>query len=188
MMLTGKSQQSKQEPMIHRFAVEVRGQDREVSVEVLEAGRYRVTVGGATRIVDARKVVGGARAATWSLLPEGGGPAALVDVDGVAPDLTVTVGGVSLPLKLVDPRRRLAATATRRAQTGPLSIKSPMPGKVVKVLVRAGDEVKAGQGLIVVEAMKMENELRAPRDGRVQAVSAQEGTAVESSQTLATLE
>jgi pyruvate carboxylase subunit B len=63
-----------------------------------------------------------------------------------------------------------------------------MPGKVVKVLVQAGDAVKAGQGVIVVEAMKMENELRAPRDGVVKSVSAREGQAVESGQTLAVLD
>ena len=111
-----------------------------------------------------------------------------MDVDGTVPDLTVTVAGVSMPLKLVDPRRKLAASATRPAQTGPLSIRSPMPGKVVKVLVRVGDQVKAGQGLIVVEAMKMENELRAPRDGRVKEVPVREGQAVEAGQPLAVLE
>jgi pyruvate carboxylase subunit B len=136
-----------------------------------------------------RKVLGGTRAATWSLLPEGGGPAQVVDVDGSAPDLTVTVGGVSVPVRVLDARRKLAAQAAARpGQSGPLAVKSPMPGKVVKVLVREGEAVKMGQGLVVVEAMKMENELRAPRDGRVQKVSAVEGAAVESGQTLATLE
>ena len=53
--------------------------------------------------------------------------------------------------------------------TGPRSIVSPMPGRIVKVLVKAGDTVAAHQGLVVVEAMKMENELRAPRAGRVTA-------------------
>src|SRR5262249_26007362 len=57
--------------------------------------------------------------------------------------------------------------------------KAPMPGKLVRVLVAAGDEVVAGQGLVVVEAMKMENELRAPRAGRVKELPAREGQAVE---------
>ena len=63
-----------------------------------------------------------------------------------------------------------------------------MPGKVVKVLVKAGDTVIAGQGVVVVEAMKMENELRAPLGGVVLDISAREGQAVEAGQTLATIE
>jgi biotin carboxyl carrier protein len=173
--------------VIHRFSVEVKGEEREVAVERLDGGRFRVTQAGRTRIVDARRILEGARASTWSLIAEGGGAARIIDVDGAAPELTITVENVSVPLKLVDARRKLAAAAAPRANTGPLSIKSPMPGKVVKVLVAPGDAVKAGQGVVVVEAMKMENELRAPRDGQVQAVSAREGQAVEAGQTLATL-
>jgi biotin carboxyl carrier protein len=60
-----------------------------------------------------------------------------------------------------------------------------MPGKVVKVLVKLGDEVKEGQGLVVVEAMKMENELRAARSGRVAEVHAREGALVEAGALLA---
>lgn len=174
--------------MIHRFSVEVKGEEREVAVERLDGGRFRITHDGRTRIVDARRVAEGARASTWSLVAEGGGTARIIDVDGAAPELTITIDNVSVPLKLVDARRKLAAAAAPRTHAGPLAIKSPMPGKVVKVLVAPGDAVKAGQGVVVVEAMKMENELRAPRDGKVQAVSAREGQAVEAGQTLATLE
>jgi len=63
-----------------------------------------------------------------------------------------------------------------------------MPGKVVKVLVAVGDEVKSGQGVIVVEAMKMENELKSPKDGKVKTVAVKEGQAVEAGQSLVTLE
>src|SRR5205814_8767594 len=125
---------------------ELAGTEREVTVEALEGGRYRVAHGGVSRIVDARRVAGSARAATWSLLPEGGGRAQLVDVDGALPDVTVTAHGVSLPPKVTDARRKLAGVAARPQASGPLLLKSPMPGKVVKVLVRAGDDVKAGGG------------------------------------------
>jgi biotin carboxyl carrier protein len=63
-----------------------------------------------------------------------------------------------------------------------------MPGKVVRVLVREGDEVEEGQGLVVVEAMKMENEIPAPRAGRVSAVKARPGLAVEAGATLVVVE
>jgi biotin carboxyl carrier protein len=63
-----------------------------------------------------------------------------------------------------------------------------MPGKVVRVLVKTGDQVKAKQGLVVVEAMKMENELRAARDGRVREVPAAEGQSVEAGAVLLIVE
>ena len=56
---------------------------------------------------------------------------------------------------------------------------SPMPGKIVRLLVKTGDQVQAKQGLVVVEAMKMENELRAARDGRVRELSVTEGQSVD---------
>jgi biotin carboxyl carrier protein len=71
---------------------------------------------------------------------------------------------------------------------GPQRVTSPMPGKIVKVLVKAGDEVKARQGLVVVEAMKMENELRAGRDGRVREVMAVEGRSVDAGAVLLVVE
>jgi biotin carboxyl carrier protein len=67
-------------------------------------------------------------------------------------------------------------------------VKSPMPGKVVRLLVKSGDEIKTGQGVAVVEAMKMENELRAPRGGTVQEVRVREGQAVEAGETLVSIE
>jgi biotin carboxyl carrier protein len=63
-----------------------------------------------------------------------------------------------------------------------------MPGKVVRVLVSAGDEVSVRQGLVVVEAMKMENELRSPKDGRVKDVRVQAGTSVEAGRVLVVVE
>ncbi len=175
--------------MIHRFSVDVKGQAQQISVEPLEGGRFRVTREGRTLVLDARKVQSGARSATWSLVPEGGGPALQVDVDGAAPDLTVTVENVSVPIKLADARSQVAGLAAARPQAaGPQPVRSPMPGKVVKVLVSAGAEVKSGTPGVVVEAMKMENELRAPRDGKVVAVKVQEDQAVEANQTLVTIE
>jgi len=63
--------------------------------------------------------------------------------------------------------------------TGPQRVVAPMPGKVVRVLVKPGDPVRARQGLVVIEAMKMENELRAARDGTVTEVQAREAMSVE---------
>ena len=100
----------------------------------------------------------------------------------------VYVNGLSVPVSIVDPRERLVQRrAGVSAGTGPRSIVSPMPGRIVKVLVREGDVVAAQQGLVVVEAMKMENELRAPRAGQVSAVKVVEGMSVEAKAVLVIL-
>jgi biotin carboxyl carrier protein len=92
----------------------------------------------------------------------------------------VYVDGLAVTVSVVDPREHLVR---RRGSTsgdaGPRSVVSPMPGRIVKVLVREGEAVTAQQGLVVVEAMKMENELRAPRAGTVSAVKIVEGMSVE---------
>jgi len=72
------------------------------------------------------------------------------------------------------------AAAVRRATTGRADVKAPMPGKIVKLLVAPGDTVAAGQGLLLFEAMKMQNEIRSPLAGRVTDVRVREGQAVES--------
>ncbi len=174
--------------MIHRYSVEVSGTERDVSIEKLDGSRVRVTHGGRARVYEAVRVAGNARASTWSLVPEGGGRQALVDVDGAAPDLNVTVDNKTVPLKLTTARAKVAGRAAAAPKTAPSAVQSPMPGKVVKVLVAPGDEVRSGQGVIVVEAMKMENELKSPKDGKVRAVAVKEGQAVEAGQSLVTLE
>jgi len=101
----------------------------------------------------------------------------------------VYVNGVAVPISIMDPRERLVRRrGTVSAETGPRSIVSPMPGRIVKVLVREGEVVAAQQGLVVVEAMKMENELRAPRAGQVSAVKVVEGMSVEGGAVLIVME
>ncbi|HVV46038.1 MAG TPA: biotin/lipoyl-containing protein, partial [Bryobacteraceae bacterium] len=71
---------------------------------------------------------------------------------------------------------------------GRASIAAAMPGKIVRILVSVGDEVAAGQGILVVEAMKMQNELKAPKDGRVTAIEVRENDSVNAGAVLATIE
>ena len=86
--------------------------------------------------------------------------------------------------------RRRAAAGQGEADNshGPVPVAAPMPGRVVKVLVSAGDAVAAGQGLVVIEAMKMENELRAPRAGTVKSVSVAAGAPVEAGSVVVVIE
>jgi len=90
----------------------------------------------------------------------------------------VRVGRAHYRVALRDPRSRRPGPGGGEA-AGPREIIAPMPGRVVKLLVREGDEVSAGQGLLVMEAMKMQNELRAPRAGRVEKILTAEGAGVE---------
>ena len=95
--------------------------------------------------------------------------------------LAVLVGEKVFPLEILDERRLRMRKATGKfSLDGPQRIDSPMPGKVVRVAVKLGDEVTEGQSLIVVEAMKMENELKSPKAGKVLELHAVEGAAVES--------
>ena len=95
---------------------------------------------------------------------------------------------VVVAAEVADARRASIVAPARPAAGGaPVVVRSPIPGRVVKLLVKAGDAVTAGQTLVVLEAMKMENELRAPRAGRVLDVRCAEGAAVEAGQDLVTV-
>ena len=91
----------------------------------------------------------------------------------------VLVGSVPVAVRLNGRRRAARRQAGAAAASGPQRITAPMPGKVVRVLVKAGDAVRARQAVVVVEAMKMENELRADRDGTVAEIRTGEGMSVE---------
>jgi biotin carboxyl carrier protein len=146
--------------------------------------------------VSARLVAGGqeiqleeAEPGLWIL--RRGSEQTIAHVDGTPPKLTVELrrpgrDPVVLSAEVRDARRAKIAPPARPAADGaaPITIRSPMPGRVVKVGAKAGDKVTAGQTVVVVEAMKMENELRATRAGTVAEVRCSEGAAVEAGQDL----
>jgi biotin carboxyl carrier protein len=96
-------------------------------------------------------------------------------------------GEQELAVRVADPRAWRGRSSDLQA-AGRQNIVAPMPGKVVRVLVKAGDAVEAGQGLLVVEAMKMQNELRSPKRGVVQRLSVSEGEPVNAGQVLLSVE
>ncbi|HEX5580775.1 MAG TPA: acetyl-CoA carboxylase biotin carboxyl carrier protein subunit [Gemmatimonadaceae bacterium] len=100
------------------------------------------------------------------------------------------VDGFRYEVEALDERTRAIRdlSAKSAAAAGPAPLKAPMPGLVVRVAVAVGDEVQAGQGLVVMEAMKMENELRSAAAGRVSRVLVEPGTAVEKGAVLVELE
>ena len=182
------------------FEIEVGGRWYPISIERLDGPRYRVTVAGAPRVVEVARadelglllltevpaagdvggrekgtVAGVHRSTDFQIAPGAGAGELLVGLEGRT--ISVTVNG-----------RRSAHAEAGVLGRGQASITAPMPGRVVRVLVEPGDEVSARQGVVVVEAMKMENELRAPRAGRVKEVSVAAGMSVEAGRILAVIE
>jgi biotin carboxyl carrier protein len=98
----------------------------------------------------------------------------------------VIIGGRRFPLEIEDPRKWKRSSLSGDIQ-GRASLTAVMPGKIVRILVSIGDEVKAGQGIMVIEAMKMQNELKAPREGRVTAIDVKENDSVNAGALLATI-
>jgi pyruvate carboxylase subunit B len=103
---------------------------------------------------------------------------------------TLWIDGYRFETEALDERTRSIRdlSAARAGPTGPAPILAPMPGLIVRVSVQVGDTVEAGQGLVVMEAMKMENELRATSAGVVKSVEVAAGTAVEKGTLLVALE
>jgi len=99
----------------------------------------------------------------------------------------VTVGNRRFDFTIDDPRQWKRSGDASGGQ-GRAAILAPMPGKVVRILVAVGDEVEAGQGIVVVEAMKMQNEMKTPRAGRVAAIQAKENDSVVAGSVLAVID
>ena len=161
-----------------QYEIDVQGRVRQVTVH-RTGNTFEVTVDGRSWRVDAAQV----DTTTMSLLfaPEGDRDNLSYDV-GFATDpatglLWVRVGTTHIPVALNGRRRRRDETG--QAGAGPQRIVAPMPGKIVRVGVKAGEAVHARQTVVVIEAMKMENELKAGRDGTVGELHAQEGASVE---------
>ena len=117
-----------------------------------------------------------------------------ITVNGNVYDVTVeegaSTGAVSAPAAPKAAPKAAAAPAAKPAATGTagsVKINAPMPGKIVDVKVKVGDAVKKGQSVLVLEAMKMENDIVAPEDGTVASINAAVGSAVEAGETIATL-
>jgi biotin carboxyl carrier protein len=103
-------------------------------------------------------------------------------------DLKMWLGSVCLPVELRDPRSLRSRLKAGGDKKGPVKIVAPMPGRVVRMLVDENQEVEAGQGILVVEAMKMQNEIKSPKKGVVKKLSTSVGTAVNPGDVLATIE
>ncbi len=103
-------------------------------------------------------------------------------------EIHMILGSARYAVDVRDPRSLRTRRAAGGAEAGPQKLNAPMPGKIVRIAVKQGEEVKAGQPLIVMEAMKMQNEMKSPKDGKVQKILVSEGSAVNPGDTLAIIE
>jgi biotin carboxyl carrier protein len=101
---------------------------------------------------------------------------------------SVATGINNFEIKIYDPRRLRSAAGAGGVADGIAEIKTAMPGKIVRILVEAGAEIKKGEGVIIVEAMKMQNEMKSPKDGTVKEIRFAEGATVNAGDILAIIE
>jgi biotin carboxyl carrier protein len=111
-----------------------------------------------------------------------------VKQETVGAESNVVVGQERFSASVRDPRSYRSRRRSGASEQGVMKIKAPMPGKVVRILAPAGAQVEIGQSVVVIEAMKMQNELKAPKTGVVKKISVAEGAAVEAGQALAEVE
>jgi biotin carboxyl carrier protein len=168
------------------FEIDIDGRARSVTVERAHEGHYRycVTIDGVSYRVDAVQPSDD----RWSVILDDSGRSHDVALSrGANPgELHVSIRGHTVTA--VVNGRRARRSGDFPGGTGAQRITAPMPGKVLRVLVRPGDEVTARQPLMVVEAMKMENELLSTRSGRVVHVAVAEQALVEAGQLLVVVE
>lgn len=111
-----------------------------------------------------------------------------VKQETVGAESNVVVGQERFSASVRDPRSFQSRRRSGASEQGVMKIKAPMPGKVVRILAPAGTQVETGQSVLVIEAMKMQNELKAPKTGVVKKINVAEGAAVDAGQALAEVE
>jgi len=170
------------------FKIEINGRPHTVKVE-RTGSRFRVESDGRVDVVDVARV----DRTTLSLLLDGDRQASheVTLLAGREPgdvEVYLRAGVVRARVAGAPGQKRWSAKGGVLGGVGPQRVTAPMPGKIVKVLVKPGDAVAPRQGLVVIEAMKMENELRAAREGQVKDVHVVEGDLVEAGRLLTVIE
>lgn len=162
------------------FDVTVNGRDYRVQLEQQDNGAWSCQVNGDSIVVDFAQMSAG----VLSFLIGGDS----YEVVANPAQQQIAVGGEKYSVEVRDPRSWRSRRARAGTEAGPKKVVAPMPGKVVRVLAQPGTDVEQGVGVIVIEAMKMQNELKSPKKGIVARVLAVEGAAVNAGDVLAVIE
>ena len=161
-----------------KLQIEIGGKKRHV--ELTQAGeRPAWTIDGQRLEADAMEVSPG----IYSILLNG--TSFEVRMERLGAELRATTGGGDFRIVVPDEREWRRKRGGAVEAEGRQQVLAPMPGKIVRVLVKTGDTVRAGQGLLVVEAMKMQNEIRAPKSGTIDRVAVVEGQTVNAGEVVA---
>jgi biotin carboxyl carrier protein len=163
------------------YEISIDGKNHHLELNQQE-GRWQCVLDGESVEVDA--VV--ARPNVLSVII--GGQAFEVKRESTASDMHLWVKSARFAVDVRDPRSLRSRRAKGGSIEGPQKMLAPMPGKIVRVIAAAGTEVEAGQGVLVIEAMKMQNELKSPKKGTVKQVLVAEGTSVTAGEVLAIVE
>jgi biotin carboxyl carrier protein len=166
--------------------VHVTANDSEADIQIRDEGqRVFADIDGRRYELDVHETAGG------RYLLSGNGLVFDCRVDGrpeSGKPVDVVVGTAQYSVTLTDPKRLRSAAGVVGHGDDVARIAAPMPGKVVRVMVAVGDQVEAGAGIVVVEAMKMQNEMKTPKAGKVTALSAELGATVNAGDVLAVVE
>jgi biotin carboxyl carrier protein len=162
-----------------KFEVNIAGKNHAVELERSE-NRWRISLDGASIDADAVELTPN----VFSILMNGQAHEIRV-IPSSNGALTLQTGHQEFTAEVADPRAWRGRRHGHLEAEGRQQVIAPMPGKVVLVLVQQGEKVQAGQGLLVVEAMKMQNEIRSPKSGTVERLLVQQGQPVNAGQALA---
>ena len=166
-----------------RYHATIAGKQLTAEIDSLENGRFEVTIDGQRYEVDSASTGNGA----LSILIDERSYRIHHEEEGE--EIVIYLGNQPFRIDVANEQRfRLRAGAAKVSLEGRQVVVAPMPGKVVRVLVTLGDQVTENQGLVVVEAMKMENELKSPKAGKIVELLAQEGSPVEKNARLLVVE
>ena len=161
-----------------KFTIELDGSKRTVELTRVN-GRFNCRIDGAALEADAIEIAPD----LYSILI--GGESFEVRVEPMQGSLRVYVAGQEYSATFHDSRAWLRKRGGALEFEGRQQVAAPMPGKIVRVLVKAGETIEAGQGLVVVEAMKMQNEVRSPKSGLIERILVSEGQSVNAGEVLA---
>lgn len=164
-----------------KYTVMIHGERMEVEFEETTPGILRASIGGRTYTLEGRCIQPGVYWFNWNnrsievaITPNGDGYIA-------------SIAHHQIPIEVLDTRTALRKAA-QHGQAGVAEIRAPMPGKIVRILLPEGSAVQVNQGILVMEAMKMQNEIKSPKNGILRKFDVTEGMAVNAGDVVATVE
>jgi biotin carboxyl carrier protein len=164
-----------------KYTVIVAGERFDLDLDIRDGGRIQARIDGRSYVIESKIVEPGVYWFNWN------NRSFELSVTPGSDEYHVSVSDRRISVEVLDSRTALRKAA-HRGHDGEVELRAPMPGKVVKVLLQEGAEVSANQGILVMEAMKMQNEVKSPKAGTVKRVAVKEAVAVNAGDLLAVVE